>query len=105
MPLFPFYFLTEPFFVIYSEKTKLAEWEEDDTYCEKIKIKAPYNKGRRLLDVMDLKTFDFLMCELLIDYLQLNLCKELHLLTLRISCHTRDYKRRIKFQTDNVCSS
>ena len=47
-----------------SLQTRLAEWEENDDYCEKIKTKPPYNKGRRLLDVMDLETFDFLMCML-----------------------------------------
>lgn len=33
----------------------------DDDYCELVKEVHPYNEGRRLLDIMDMAVFDFLM--------------------------------------------
>ncbi len=42
---------------------KLAEWEKNDNYCDQVKSKSIHGVGRMLLDVMDLYTFDFLMCE------------------------------------------
>merc|ERR1712223_1876034 len=38
-----------------------ANWESDDDYCEFVKEVIPYNKGRRLLDIMDMAVLDFLM--------------------------------------------
>ena len=32
----------------------------DNSYCDKIRHEAPYNSGRRLLDLMDMAIFDFL---------------------------------------------
>ncbi len=46
-------------------KRKKAEWELDNTYCNKVRKDPPYNSGRRLLDIMDLAVFDFLQGELL----------------------------------------
>jgi len=42
-------------------KRRKAKWENDPDYCEVVKDVQPYNHGRRLLDVMDLAIFDFLM--------------------------------------------
>ncbi|KAJ8251200.1 hypothetical protein GJAV_G00218420 [Gymnothorax javanicus] len=42
-------------------KRKKAEWEVDPNYCDEVKKTPPYNSGTRLLDVMDMTIFDFLM--------------------------------------------
>jgi len=42
-------------------KRRKAKWENDPDFCEVVKDVHPYNHGRRLLDVMDLSIFDFLM--------------------------------------------
>ncbi|KAJ8413681.1 hypothetical protein AAFF_G00081880 [Aldrovandia affinis] len=42
-------------------KRKKAEWEVDPDYCEEVKQTAPYDSGSRLLDIMDMTIFDFLM--------------------------------------------
>ncbi|XP_017274014.1 extracellular serine/threonine protein kinase FAM20C [Kryptolebias marmoratus] len=42
-------------------KRKKAEWEVDPDYCEEVKQTPPYDSGRRLLDIMDMTVFDFLM--------------------------------------------
>ncbi|VVC24292.1 Hypothetical protein CINCED_3A020534 [Cinara cedri] len=42
-------------------KRKKAKWETDPNYCEIIRNVPPYNTGRRMLDIMDLSVFDFLM--------------------------------------------
>ena len=42
-------------------KTKLATWETDPAYCLRVKELPPYNTGRRLLDIMDLSVYDFLI--------------------------------------------
>ncbi|KAK4326859.1 hypothetical protein Pmani_002659 [Petrolisthes manimaculis] len=42
-------------------KRRKAQWEVDDDYCELVKEVHPYNEGRRLLDIMDMAVFDFLM--------------------------------------------
>ena len=42
-------------------KRRKAQWENDQDYCETVKNVSPYNQGRRLLDLMDLSIFDFLM--------------------------------------------
>jgi len=41
-------------------KHRKAYWEVYDDLCDKVKLKSPYNKGRRLLDLMDTHIFDFL---------------------------------------------
>lgn len=41
-------------------KRDKAVWETDMNYCRGVRTKAPYNTGRRLLDVMDMAVFDFL---------------------------------------------
>ena len=41
-------------------KRNKAEWEIDNSYCSKVKQEAPYDSGRRLLDIMDVSSFDFL---------------------------------------------
>ncbi|KAJ7989730.1 hypothetical protein DPEC_G00307560 [Dallia pectoralis] len=42
-------------------KRKKAEWEVDPDYCDEVKQTPPYNRGSRLLDIMDMTIFDFLM--------------------------------------------
>ncbi|KAB1263680.1 Extracellular serine/threonine protein kinase FAM20C, partial [Camelus dromedarius] len=42
-------------------KRKKAEWEVDPDYCEEVKQTPPYDSGHRILDVMDMTVFDFLM--------------------------------------------
>ena len=42
-------------------KRRKAAWENDPDYCDIVKEVSPYNKGRRILDVIDLAIFDFLM--------------------------------------------
>ncbi|XP_037611504.1 extracellular serine/threonine protein kinase FAM20C [Sebastes umbrosus] len=42
-------------------KRKKAEWEVDPDYCEEVKQTPPYDSGTRLLDIMDMTVFDFLM--------------------------------------------
>lgn len=40
-------------------------WEVDPDYCEEVKQTPPYDSGTRLLDVIDMTIFDFLMGEFL----------------------------------------
>jgi len=42
-------------------KRRKAGWELDDDYCDTVKDVHPYNHGRRLLDVIDLAVFDFMI--------------------------------------------
>ncbi|XP_057606325.1 extracellular serine/threonine protein kinase FAM20C [Hippopotamus amphibius kiboko] len=42
-------------------KRKKAEWEVDPDYCEEVKQTPPYDSSHRILDVMDMSIFDFLM--------------------------------------------
>jgi len=42
-------------------KRRKAKWETDPDYCDVVKNVQPYNKGRRIFDVIDLAIFDFLM--------------------------------------------
>jgi len=42
-------------------KRRKAPWETDPEYCQVVREVYPYNQGRRLLDLMDLSVFDFLM--------------------------------------------
>ncbi|KAM9746083.1 extracellular serine/threonine protein kinase FAM20C-like [Menidia menidia] len=42
-------------------RTKLAQWEKDPGYCDTVKQTPPYNRGTRLVDVIDMAVLDFLM--------------------------------------------
>jgi len=42
-------------------KRRKAQWEEDDNYCDTVRLTAPYNEGRHLPDLIDLAVFDFLI--------------------------------------------
>jgi len=42
---------------------KSFRWEVDPDYCEEVKQTPPYDGGTRLLDIMDMTVFDFLMGE------------------------------------------
>lgn len=39
----------------------VLRWEVDPDYCEEVKQTPPYDSGTRLLDIMDMTIFDFLM--------------------------------------------
>lgn len=39
----------------------VPRWEVDPDYCEEVKQTPPYDSGSRLLDIMDMTIFDFLM--------------------------------------------
>ncbi|XP_034525511.1 extracellular serine/threonine protein kinase FAM20C isoform X1 [Ailuropoda melanoleuca] len=42
-------------------KRRKAEWEVDPDYCEEVKQTPPYDSSHRVLDIMDMTIFDFLM--------------------------------------------
>ncbi|XP_050548825.1 extracellular serine/threonine protein CG31145 [Daktulosphaira vitifoliae] len=42
-------------------KRKKAKWETNANYCDLIRQVEPYKKGSRLLDLMDMAVYDFLM--------------------------------------------
>ncbi|XP_055676841.1 extracellular serine/threonine protein CG31145 [Lutzomyia longipalpis] len=42
-------------------KRRKAQWETDADYCSMVRDIPPYDQGRRLLDLMDMSVFDFLM--------------------------------------------
>ncbi|XP_004617325.1 extracellular serine/threonine protein kinase FAM20C [Sorex araneus] len=42
-------------------KRKKAEWEVDPDYCQEVKQTPPYDRTHRVLDIMDMTIFDFLM--------------------------------------------
>ncbi|XP_061130715.1 extracellular serine/threonine protein kinase FAM20C-like isoform X1 [Syngnathus typhle] len=42
-------------------RSKLAKWETEPDYCTTIKKTAPYDKGTRLVDFIDMVILDFLM--------------------------------------------
>lgn len=42
-------------------KRRKAAWETDDNYCNNVKKTPPYDRGRRLYDLMDIAIFDFLI--------------------------------------------
>lgn len=44
---------------------RFFRWEVDPDYCEEVKQTPPYDSGTRLLDIMDMTIFDFLMGECL----------------------------------------
>lgn len=39
----------------------MRRWEVDPDYCDEVKQTPPYDRGTRLLDIMDMTIFDFLM--------------------------------------------
>ncbi|KAJ8363258.1 hypothetical protein SKAU_G00120890 [Synaphobranchus kaupii] len=42
-------------------RSKLAQWEKDPDYCTKVKATPPYDRGTRLVDLIDMAILDFLM--------------------------------------------
>jgi hypothetical protein len=42
-------------------KRRKAQWEQDSDYCTMVRDIPPYDSGRRLLDLMDMAVFDFLI--------------------------------------------
>ncbi|XP_061685388.1 extracellular serine/threonine protein kinase FAM20C-like [Syngnathoides biaculeatus] len=46
-------------------RSKLARWETESDYCATIKKTAPYDKGTRLVDFVDMVILDFLMSTLM----------------------------------------
>ena len=41
----------------------LIRWETDADYCNKVITRSPYDRGPRLLDIMDTSVLDYLMGE------------------------------------------
>ncbi|XP_067946072.1 extracellular serine/threonine protein CG31145-like [Watersipora subatra] len=41
-------------------RSKRVQWEDDPNYCQEVKATIPFDKGRSLLDLMDLHVFDFI---------------------------------------------
>ena len=41
-------------------KFRRAVWEDDNSYCDLVRVTPPFNKGRLLIDFMDMSVFDFL---------------------------------------------
>lgn len=42
-------------------KRRKAQWETDADYCSMVRDIPPYDEGRRLLDLMDMAVYDFLI--------------------------------------------
>ncbi|XP_064172415.1 extracellular serine/threonine protein kinase FAM20C-like [Anguilla rostrata] len=42
-------------------RSKLAQWEKEPNFCTTVKKTPPYNKGTRLVDLIDMAILDFLM--------------------------------------------
>ncbi|XP_052447099.1 extracellular serine/threonine protein kinase FAM20C [Carassius gibelio] len=42
-------------------RSKLAQWETESNYCDSIKKMPPYDRGTRLVDLIDMSILDFLM--------------------------------------------
>ncbi|XP_067254843.1 extracellular serine/threonine protein kinase FAM20C isoform X2 [Chanodichthys erythropterus] len=42
-------------------RSKLALWETDNNYCDSIRKVPPYDRGTRLVDLIDMSILDFLM--------------------------------------------
>ncbi|XP_056304016.1 extracellular serine/threonine protein kinase FAM20C [Danio aesculapii] len=42
-------------------RTNQAEWETNSNYCDTVKKTPPYDRGTRLVDVIDMSILDFLM--------------------------------------------
>lgn len=51
---------TNPWKRAYSHRKK-AKWLQDDEYCDEVQLQPMYEKGRRLLDVMDVTILDYLI--------------------------------------------
>lgn len=49
----------------------ILRWEVDPDYCDEVKQTPPYDRGTRLLDIMDMTIFDFLMGKKLILHIKL----------------------------------
>ena len=47
----------------------LGRWETDNEYCQKFTASPPYDKGPRLLDIMDTAIFDFIIGNVHISYI------------------------------------
>ncbi|CDW54476.1 Dentin matrix protein 4, partial [Trichuris trichiura] len=63
-PHTPFRRVTSPYRRTYSKKRQKAEWQLNNTYCERrllTNASSPFSKGRKLLDLIDLSVLDFLM--------------------------------------------
>ena len=50
-----------PWAQLYTKRSKLPSWKKDPRYCGVVRSEGPFDSGRRLLDVMDIAVFDFLI--------------------------------------------
>lgn len=51
----------------------LCRWEVNPFYCDSVKQAYPYNSGNRLLNIIDMSIFDFLIGESSMHQLSLSL--------------------------------
>lgn len=51
-----------------------AGWETDSNYCDGVRKKPPFDKGRVLLDLIDLHIFDFIQGRLQHNLTQQSTC-------------------------------
>ena len=50
-----------PWAQLYTKRNKLPRWKTEPRYCDEVRSDGPYDSGRRLLDVVDIAVFDFLI--------------------------------------------
>jgi len=50
-----------PWAQLYTKRGKLPRWKTEPRYCDEVRSEGPYDSGRRLLDVVDIAIFDFLI--------------------------------------------
>ncbi|XP_041640064.1 extracellular serine/threonine protein kinase FAM20C-like [Cheilinus undulatus] len=71
-------------------RSKLAKWETEPDYCSTVKKTAPYDKGSRLVDFMDMVILDFLMSRFIVIllYFKRSKSKQLYSATTGLLCVT-----------------
>ena len=57
-----------PWAQLYTKRSTLPPWKTDEDFCAEVRSEAPFDSGRRLLDIMDIAVFDFLIGKLSCDY-------------------------------------
>ena len=71
------------------KSAKLFRWEVDPDYCEEVKQTPPYDSGTRLLDIMDMTIFDFLMGEFSMSDMFSSVCCVATVARSNKRCHPR----------------
>ena len=60
-----------------SKENNLCRWEIDDQFCDDLRQYSLYNKGPRLMDLIDATVFDYLIGSAGIKFLLLKDCYKL----------------------------